>query len=151
MSARRFCRDSSKIEGRIEDESVGRCAAEYSCQPGHASVVAALIHRFAGYCVIREIGCGPVTCRPGFECCGAFFWRQTFLCCRKRRSLDHGKKILLQSHSVGLGLCQQSGFDLRFEIQGNGHNVNCNTLSLCLACQDSPPKSLEGSTTWLQK
>lgn len=60
---------------------------------------------------------------PRLECGGAFFWGQLLLHCRKRRSFNQRKKVLLQAHSIGFSLRQQPSFDFRFEFQHHCHAV----------------------------
>ena len=65
-----FCRISFDtavwLEGK-EGDSVEHCGAEYSCQPGHASVVAAFINAVAADGIVREGWGGSVARRPSLN------------------------------------------------------------------------------------
>src|SRR5262249_30897977 len=117
----------------------GRCAAEYSCQQGHASAVAAFINGFTADGIVGQGRCGAMIGGPCFKRRRSLLRRQSFLSCRQQYALNHGEQVFLHSHTARLGLVQESRFNFRLEIKGDGHRFSLYTsVYAYFACPISP-------------
>ncbi len=73
---------------------------------------------------------------PSFKSRRSLLRRESVPRSREHNAFNHGKQVFLDGHSVCLRLGQESRFNVRLDIQSDGHRFLYDLVYACLAVRE---------------